>query len=361
MQAWLVLEDGSVWGGEGRGAFREVACEVVFNTSMTGYLEVLTDPSYAGQGVVMTYPMIGNYGVELEDFESVRLQPSAFIVRELCSHPSNFRCTGTLEDLLLEQNIPCLSGVDTRALVKKLRESGTMRGLLTENIDDLDAKIALAKQFALVDVVESVTVPEKIERGVTNTGARIALLDCGTKNNIARSLLTRGCRVTQYPSTATAAEILAAGHDAVMLSNGPGDPQDCKSAIAAVREIYHSGIPTFAICLGHQLTALAVGGSTCRMKYGHRGANHPVKFLAEDRTYLSSQNHGYMVQAEGLPANAQVHCVNVNDGTVEGVCYHGKPYFTVQFHPEASPGPKDTAFLFDVFLEMAKTGKNPWD
>ncbi|MDR1410505.1 MAG: carbamoyl phosphate synthase small subunit [Oscillospiraceae bacterium] len=361
MQAWLVLEDGSIWAGEARGAFRETTCEVVFNTSMTGYLEVLTDPSYAGQGIVMTYPMIGNYGVEPEDFESGRLQPSCFIVRELCDHPSNFRCAGTLEDLLRTQGIPCLSGVDTRALVKKLREGGTMRGVLTDDVSDLEKQIAKARDYALADVVESVSVIEKIERGVQNAGASIALLDCGTKNNIARSLLERGCRVTQYPCSATAAEILAAEHDAVMLSNGPGDPTDCKGAIAAVREIYHSDIPTFAICLGHQLSALALGGSTCRMKYGHRGANHPVKFLAEDRTYLSSQNHGYMVQAEGLPANAEVHCINVNDGTVEGVCYHGKPYFTVQFHPEASPGPKDTAFLFDVFLKMAETGKNPWD
>ncbi|MDR3345335.1 MAG: carbamoyl phosphate synthase small subunit [Oscillospiraceae bacterium] len=361
MQAWLVLEDGSVWDGEARGAFRETACEVVFNTSMTGYLEVLTDPSYAGQGIVMTYPMIGNYGVEPEDFESARLQPSCFIVRELCAHPSNFRCTGTLEDLLRAQGIPCIAGVDTRALVKKLRESGTMRGLLTDDISDPDAQIAKAQGFAQIDLVQGVSVTEKIRRGIQNTGASIALLDCGTKNNIARSLLERGCRVTQYPSSASAAEILAAGHDAVMLSNGPGDPQDCRGAIAAVRDIYIANIPTFAICLGHQLTALAVGGTTCRMKYGHRGANHPVKFLAEDKTYLSSQNHGYMVQAQGLPANAEVHCVNVNDGTVEGVCYHGKPYFTVQFHPEASPGPRDTAFLFDSFLEMAENGRNPWD
>ena len=292
VRAYLVLEDGSIYEGEARGAFREMACEVVFNTSMTGYLEILTDPSYAGQGVVMTYPMIGNYGVSREDFESIRLQPCAFFLHEV---------------------------------------------------------IGAFRQVGLVESV-SITKPEIVGEG--NTGPKIALMDFGVKRNIARSLASRGCEVTIYPCFATAEEIIAAKPDGLMLSNGPGDPKDCKGIIREIAKLYDYGMPTFAICLGHQLMALSQGGDTERMKYGHRGANHPVKFLEEDRSYISSQNHGYMVKAEGLPRNAEVNCVNVNDGTVEGVVYHGKPVFTVQFHPEASPGPHDTSFLFDKFIRM---------
>ncbi len=355
--AYLVLEDGSIFEGSARGAFRETACEVVFNTSMTGYLEVLTDPSYAGQGIVMTYPMIGNYGISREDFESIRLQPCAFIIHELCRTPSNFRCEMSLEEILIEFNIPCLADVDTRAIVKKLRESGTMRGVITEDISNMNRCLNVIKSFKHDRLVESVSVEHSCLFGSENTGPNIALLDCGTKYNIARSLVSRGCRVTQFPCLASAKEIFDGGFDGLMLSNGPGDPADCVEIIRNVRELYDYGMPTFAICLGHQLTALAVGGTTTRMKYGHRGANHPVKFLNEDKTYLSSQNHGYMVCSEGLPSNAEINCINVNDRTVEGVVYHGKPWFTVQFHPEASPGPHDTSFLFDRFITMIGEGK----
>jgi len=357
MRAYLVLEDGSIYEGNQRGAFRETACEVVFNTSMTGYLEVLTDPSYAGQGIVMTYPMIGNYGISREDFESFRLQPCAFIVHELCAAPSNFRSTQPLEEILLEFNIPCLSDIDTRAVVKKLRESGTMRGVITADISNLSRCMDVIATFKQIRLVESVSIERSIVFGAENTGPSIALLDCGTKYNIAKSLMARGCRVKQYPCFAAADEIIAGGHDGLMLSNGPGDPADCVGIIKEVKQLYDFAIPTFAICLGHQLMALATGGKTERMKYGHRGANHPVKFLSKDRTYISSQNHGYMVCEEGLPANAEVNCINVNDKTVEGVVYHGKPLFTVQFHPEASPGPHDTAFLFDRFIRMMGEGK----
>ena len=352
-----MLEDGSVYAGTAHGDFKETACEIVFNTSMTGYVEILTDPSYAGQGVVMTYPMIGNYGICRADFESEKLQPSAFIVHELCDTPSNFRCDGTIDDLLREYHIPCLSGIDTRAVVKKLRESGTMRGVLTADIADKERLMSAIKAFKQDKLVESVTLREKTVSGENNSGAKIALMDFGTKRNIAQSLVKRGCVVMQYPAWTTAEEIIKAAPDGIMLSNGPGDPADCVGMIREIKKLYDYGIPTFAICLGHQLMALANGGETERMKYGHRGANHPVKFLHEDRTYLSSQNHGYMVNGKGLPRNAEINCINVNDKTVEGIVYHGKPVFTVQFHPEANSGPRDTSFLFDKFIKMAAEGR----
>lgn len=352
-----MLEDGSVYAGTAHGDFKETACEIVFNTSMTGYVEILTDPSYAGQGVVMTYPMIGNYGICRADFESEKLQPSAFIVHELCDTPSNFRCDGTIDDLLREYHISCLSGIDTRAVVKKLRESGTMRGVLTADIADKERLMSAIKAFKQDKLVESVTLREKTVLGENNSGAKIALMDFGTKRNIAQSLVKRGCVVTQYPAWTTAEEIIKAAPDGIMLSNGPGDPADCVGMIREIKKLYDYGIPTFAICLGHQLMALANGGETERMKYGHRGANHPVKFLHEDRTYLSSQNHGYMVNGKGLPRNAEINCINVNDKTVEGIVYHGKPVFTVQFHPEANSGPRDTSFLFDKFIKMAAEGR----
>lgn len=352
-----MLEDGSVFEGTAHGDFRETACEIVFNTSMTGYVEILTDPSYAGQGIVMTYPMIGNYGVSREDFESDKLQPCAFIVHELCFTPSNFRNTMQLDDLLKEYHIPCLSGIDTRAVVKILRESGTMRGIITEDISDRDRLMKAIKAFTQKDLVESVTINDKKIVGEKNTGAKIALMDFGTKRNIANSLAARNCIVTEYPSFTAAEEIIAARPDGIMLSNGPGDPEACVKAIKEIKKLYDYGIPTFAICLGHQLMALANGGETERMKYGHRGANHPVKFLNEDKTFLSSQNHGYMVNGKGLPQNAEINCINVNDKTVEGIVYHGKPCFTVQFHPEANAGPHDTSFLFDRFLKMAAEGR----
>lgn len=357
MKAYLMLEDGSVYEGAAHGDFHETACEVVFNTSMTGYVEILTDPSYAGQGIVMTYPMIGNYGVSREDFESDKLQPCAFIVHELCGTPSNFRNTMAIDDLLKEYHIPCIAGIDTRAVVKRLRESGTMRGVITDDISDTDRLMRVITEFKQIKLVESVTLKEKRILGEKNTGAKIALMDFGTKRNIARNLVKRGCIVTEYPALTTAEEIIKAAPDGIMLSNGPGDPSDCVSMIKEIKKLYDYGIPTFAICLGHQLMALANGGETERMKYGHRGANHPVKFLNEDKTYLSSQNHGYMVNGRGLPSNAEINCVNVNDKTVEGIVYHGKPVFTVQFHPEASAGPKDTSFLFDKFIKMAAEGR----
>ena len=242
-----MLEDGSVYAGTAHGDFKETACEIVFNTSMTGYVEILTDPSYAGQDVVMTYPMIGNYGVCRADFESEKLQPSAFIVHELCDTPSNFRCDGTIDDLLREYHIPCLSGIDTRAVVKKLRESGTMRGVLTADIADKERLMSAIKAFKQDKLVESVTLREKTVLGENNSGAKIALMDFGTKRNIAQSLVKRGCVVTQYPAWTTAEEIIKAAPDGIMLSNGPGDPADCVGMIREIKKLYDYGIPTFAI------------------------------------------------------------------------------------------------------------------
>ena len=305
MKAFLILEDGNVFTGTSIGSTREVISEIVFNTSMTGYLEVLTDPSYAGQAVVMTYPLIGNYGIT-PDMESGRPWPDGYIVRELSRMPSNFRCEGTIQDFLAKYDkVTC-----------------------TE-------KRVLKKQG---------NAPET---------KKVALLDLGAKRNIAQSLRERGCEVTVYPAHTSAEEILAANPDGIMLSNGPGDPKECKEIIAEIRKLYESDTPIFAICLGHQLMALATGADTHKMKYGHRGGNHPVKDLATNRVYISSQNHGYVVDTDTLdPKVATPAFVNVNDGTNEGLSYVGKNIFTVQFHPEACPGPQDSAYLFDRFINM---------
>ncbi len=392
MKAFLILEDGTVFEGTHIGAHREIISEIVFNTSMAGYLEVLTDPSYAGQAVCMTYPLIGNYGVCRDDMESVRPWLDGFIVRELSEIPSNFRCDQSIQDFLEEYDIPGIAGIDTRALTRILREKGTMNGMITtdENFD-FGEILPRLKAYTTGKVVEKVTCGEKYtvpasqsledngpisgsavfnkadyEAGkreprpslVTErngAGLKVALLDLGAKGNIPRSLAQRGCEVTVYPATTPASEILAAHPDGIMLSNGPGDPKDCGSIIDEIRKLYESDVPIFAICLGHQLMALATGADTFKMKYGHRGGNHPVKDLATGRVYISSQNHGYVVDTDKLdPRIATPAFVNVNDGTNEGLAYTGKNIFTVQFHPEACPGPQDSGYLFDRFINMMK-------
>ena len=353
MKAFLILEDGTVFKGTSIGSTKDMISEIVFNTSMTGYLEVLTDPSYAGQAVVMTYPLIGNYGVT-PDMESKKAWPDGYIVRELSRMPSNFRCEGTLQDFLKEQDIPGIARVDTRALTKILREKGTMNGMITTNENyNLEEIIPKLKAYRVGDVVSKVTCKEKYI--LPGDGYKVALMDFGAKNNIARSLNARGCEVTVYPANTTAEEIIASNPDGIMLSNGPGDPQDCVSIIEEIRKLYHTSIPIFAICLGHQLMALANGGKTYKLKYGHRGGNHPVKDLSTNRVYISSQNHGYAVEADSLDESiAKPAFINVNDGTNEGLSYIGKNIFTVQFHPEACPGPQDSGYLFDRFMDMMK-------
>ena len=358
MKAFLILEDGHVFTGTSIGSEREVVSEIVFNTSMTGYLEVLTDPSYAGQAVVMTYPLIGNYGICYEDMESGRPWPDGYIVRELSRLPSNFRSTDTIQNFLKKYDIPGIAGIDTRALTKILRESGTMNGMITtKEYDNLDEVLPRLKAYRTGKVVEKVTCKEKSV--MKNDGYKVALLDLGAKRNIARSLHERGCEVTIYPAGTKAEKIIASNPDGIMLSNGPGDPKDCGPIIDEVRKLYESDIPIFAICLGHQLMALATGADTYKLKYGHRGGNHPVKDLETGRVYISSQNHGYAVDVNSLnPAVATAAFENVNDKTNEGLKYTGKNIFTVQFHPEACPGPQDSSYLFDRFIRMMEVKKN---
>lgn len=353
MKAFLILEDGHVFQGTSIGSPREIVSEIVFNTSMTGYLEVMTDPSYAGQAVCMTYPLIGNYGICHEDQESRKPWIDGFIVRELSRIPSNFRSEDTIQHFLNKYDIPGIAGIDTRALTKILREKGTMNGMITVNEQfQPDEIIPRLKAYKTGKVVEKVTCDQR--QVLEGPGPRVALLDLGAKRNIARSLNERGCRVTIYPALTSAEEILGDGPDGIMLSNGPGDPKECVSIIGEIRKLYESDVPIFAICLGHQLMALAAGGDTYKMKYGHRGGNHPVKDLSDGRVYISSQNHGYVVDATALEEKgiARPAFVNVNDGTNEGMSYTGKNIFTVQFHPEACPGPQDSGYLFDRFMDM---------
>lgn len=392
MKAFLLLEDGTVFEGIHIGAEKEIISEIVFNTSMAGYLEVLTDPSYAGQAVCMTYPLIGNYGVCMDDCESSKPWPDGFIVRELSRIPSNFRKDVTIQEYLEKNGVPGIAGIDTRALTKILREKGTMNGMITTNENyNLDEIIPKLKAYTTGKVVEKVTCDNKYEiKGVSSLeengplsgsasfnkeafengvrekkpalvkelngkGLKVALLDLGAKKNIADSLAARGCDVTIYPAGTSAEEILESAPDGIMLSNGPGDPKECTGVIAEIKKLYDSNVPIFAICLGHQLMALATGADTYKLKYGHRGGNHPVKDLQTGRVYISSQNHGYVVDTDKLDANIAVPAfINVNDGTNEGLAYTGKNIFTVQFHPEACPGPQDSSYLFDRFINMMK-------
>lgn len=352
MKAFLILEDGTVFEGTSIGSVKEVISEIVFNTSMTGYLEVLTDPSYAGQAVVMTYPLIGNYGICFEDMESDRPWPDGYIVRELSRIPSNFRSEDTIQHFLKKHDIPGISGIDTRALTKILREKGTMNGMITTTAyTDLSEPISRMKGYRATGVVKATSCKETYV--LPGDGKKVALLDLGAKRNIARSLNERGCEVTVYPCTTTAEEILSTNPDGIMLSNGPGDPKENVEIIAEIRKLYESNVPIFAICLGHQLMALATGADTFKLKYGHRGGNHPVKDLETGRAYISSQNHGYAVDPDSLDPKVAVPAfTNVNDGTNEGLKYIGKNIFTVQYHPEACPGPQDSSYLFDRFLKM---------
>lgn len=393
MKAFLLLEDGTVFEGTHIGADKEIISEIVFNTSMAGYLEVLTDPSYAGQAVCMTYPLIGNYGVCLDDCESVKPWVDGFIVRELSRVSSNFREDITIQEYLEKNGITGIAGIDTRALTKILREKGTMNGMITTNEHyHIEEIIPRLKAYTTGSVVEKVTCENKYqikgvssleengalsgsasfnkdayERGerekrpslvkeLNGKGKKVALLDLGAKKNIARSLAARGCDVTVYPAGTLAEEILKDEPDGIMLSNGPGDPKECKEIIAQIRKLYESDVPIFAICLGHQLMALATGADTHKLKYGHRGGNHPVKDLETGRVYISSQNHGYVVDTDKMDKAVAVPAfINVNDGTNEGLSYIGKNIFTVQFHPECCPGPQDSGYLFDRFITMMQS------
>jgi len=350
--SFVVLENGQVFKGETFGAVGEALGELVFTTGMTGYLETLTDPSYFGQIVIQTFPLIGNYGIIPADFESDSPKLKAYIVREWCQVPSNFRSEEDLDTFLKQHNIVGVSGIDTRELTKVIREAGVMNAKITTNLDDLDEILTEIKSYQIVNAVETVSTGEiSISPGVQG-GFKVVLWDFGAKENIRRELMKRGCEVIVVPAHTTAENIENLKPDGIMLSNGPGDPADNKGIIEEMARLSNSGIPIFGICLGHQLLALSQGAKTAKLKYGHRGANQPVKYLPSGRVYITSQNHGYAVVADSLPAQAAMSFQNVNDGTCEGIEYNNMPAFSTQFHPEASAGPLDTSYLFDQFIDL---------
>ena len=352
--ATLILEDGSRYEGTLFGHKAPVTGEVVFTTGMTGYQETLTDPSYCGQIVCMTYPLIGNVGINDLDDESAGVRMRGFIVSELCDTPSNWQTKKTLDQYLDEQGVTGMYGVDTRALTKHVRVFGTLRGRIVEG-EATEEDLALARAHEMHDQVAQCTCEKPYE--IKGDGdLTIAVMDFGLKRGILRSLNERGCTLKVYPADTDAKTIMESGADGVMLTNGPGDPQDNPHAIAAIRELMDN-MPVFGICLGHQLMALAMGGRTVQMKYGHHGANHPVKDLARGTCSVTAQNHCFMVDPDNLPAGAVVSHVNWNDQTVEGVRYTDRPAFSVQFHPEACGGPRETAYLFDDFLDMVRASK----
>ena len=391
-KACLVLSDGSVFEGFRFGAEREAVCEVVFNTGLTGYVELLTDASYAGQAITMASPIVGNYGVFEDTSESTRPWVEAFILRDLTTVEGDQRHAEDLEKYLIRNDIPGIYGIDTRALTLLIREHGTMLGLLTDGTkEDIDMKAALEK-IQKYDGTKLVPMVSRKEKAVFPAGQkgwdknkyaenaaagnptalvpaknkaadssaevkkpsyRIALIDFGVKQNIIWNLVERDCEVTVFPWNTAAEEILAAQPDGILLSNGPGDPKNCGPAIEQITKLYESGVPIMGICLGHQLMALATGADTHKLRYGHRGINHPVKDLRADRVYITSQNHGYVVTDETLsPEICEISHLNMNDGSIEGLRYLNKPVFTVQYHPEGAPGPWDNNYLFDEFLTL---------
>ena len=351
-KGYLILQDGRVFEGVRFGAETDTVGELVFTTGMCGYIETLTDPSYAGQIVMQTYPLIGNYGIIREDFEGACCV-RGYVVREWCDAPSNFRTDCDLDTFLKEQGVPGLYGVDTRELTRIIREHGVMNAAIC---DEVPADLTPIETYAVTGVVEAVSCREaSVHPAEGEERFHVSLLDYGAKRNIVRELQKRGCTVTILPATTSAEEILAADPNGVMLSNGPGDPAENVYQIEQIRKLLGK-VPMFGICLGHQLTALAAGGSTYKLKYGHRGVNQPVRDVEGVRTYITSQNHGYAVDS-GTVKLGRVRFANANDGTCEGIDYPELKAFTVQFHPEACTGPKDTSFLFDRFVDLMKGGE----
>ena len=396
-KAVLILADGQVFEGTSLGAEGVTLGEVVFTTGMNGYLETLTDPSFYGQIVTQTFPLIGNYGDIPEDYESGKCNLKGYIVRSWCEQPSNFRCKGDLNSYLKKQNLVGLCGIDTRSLTKTLREAGVMNGIIAsgsskEALEVFDALTSESKKAALIEKIKAYKIENAVS-AVTGSadsvareadvvfeesakyrfvpvkadgtkvydrelamkngkGKKVVLWDFGAKANIRRELLKRGLEVTTVPSSFSAKQILSLNPDGIMLSNGPGDPAENTAIIEEIRELIKTGLPIFGICLGHQLLALASGAQTEKLKYGHRGANQPVKYLKNGRVYISSQNHGYAVKNETLPEGAVLSFINTNDNTCEGIVYKNFPGFSVQFHPEACSGPLDTSFLFDEFVKL---------
>ena len=359
-KAYLLLANGKVFEGYSFGREGTYLGEIVFTTAMTGYQETLTDPSYFGQIVTQTFPLIGNYGVNDEDFESKGSVVSGYVVREWCNTPSNFRCQGNVDEFLKKHDIIGIHSIDTRSLTRMIRETGVMNGVITtENVyDKKDEFLKQISEFTIKNAVSSVTCDKPQTFNAQNGKYNVVLFDFGYKYNIRRELIKRGCNVTVVPAMTSPEEIAAMKPDGIMLSNGPGDPAENVEIIANLNGLIKYQIPTFGICLGHQLLALANGAKTEKLKYGHRGANQPVVDIKLDQTFETSQNHGYAVIGDTIPSEAgQVSHKNANDGTCEGVRYKNAPAFTVQFHPEAHGGPLDTAYLFDEFIELME--KNP--
>ncbi|MDP7238189.1 MAG: glutamine-hydrolyzing carbamoyl-phosphate synthase small subunit [Candidatus Latescibacteria bacterium] len=378
MEAWLVLEDGTVYEGESFGATGEKTGEVVFNTSMIGYQEILTDPSYKGQIVTMTYPLIGNYGVNLDDMESICSHVEGFVVREYQPHPSNWRSTDALDDFLTEHDVIGISGIDTRALTRRLRVDGVMRGIITtENLDRarVTAKAKTVSGMVGVDLVREVstkqpykwekghrvsitlsdTAPDQVWQTFDKAGQyRVVVMDYGAKHNILRSLAHRGCRVLVLPGDTSAELVLRLNPDGIMLSNGPGDPGAVDYAIEELKILIDQK-PIFGICIGHQFLGLALGGESFKLKFGHRGANQPVQQIESGKVEITSQNHGFAIDADSLDTSiVELTHINLNDRTLEGLAHRTLPVFSVQYHPEASPGPHDADYLFDKFIDSMK-------
>ncbi len=351
MKRLLILEDGSVYEGEGFGSDCYRMGELVFNTGMSGYQEVLSDLSYCGQIVMMTYPMIGNYGINCDDFESLAPAVFGFVVRENCKEPSNFRSDYTLDEFLKQKGIPGIEGVDTRAITRKLRTSGTMRAIMADEDADVEKIVEQLKETELMhDQVSRVSTKNAFP--IPNRGKRVVLMDFGAKNGIIRELSRRNCDLTVVPYDTDAQTILAMKPDGVMLSNGPGDPKDMEIAIETIRQLM-GHVVIFGICLGHQLISLASGANTVKLKFGHRGCNHPVINLANGKVEMTSQNHGFAVEEASLAGTDLVMTHQaLNDKSVEGVRHTKYPIFSVQYHPEASPGPEDSNYLFDQFMEL---------
>lgn len=358
MGSTLALEDGTFFTGNDFGASGSQWGEVVFNTSMTGYQEIVTDPSYCGQIVVMTYPLIGNYGINKEDFESKRSYIRGFVAHEECERPSNWRSSSRVSDFLFREGIIGLSGVDTRALTLHLRNYGTMRGVIsTENKDpgELVRESRNSPYLSGQELIPAVATQEVYV--IEGTGHRVVVFDLGSKQNIIRHLQKRNCEVVVVPPKISAGEVLSLQPDGILISNGPGDPVDVPYTTATIKELIPK-IPAFGICLGHQIIALALGAKTYKMKFGHRGANHPVKDLRTSRVYITSHNHGYSVEeksVENLPV--EVSHRNLNDGTIEGIRHKYLPVFSVQYHPEASPGPQESAYLFDEYIDLMRMNR----
>ncbi|HCT0415758.1 TPA: carbamoyl phosphate synthase small subunit [Staphylococcus pseudintermedius] len=353
---YLVLEDGSHYTGFKLGSDKLTRGEIVFNTAMTGYQETISDPSYTGQIITFTYPLIGNYGINHDDFESLTPSLNGVVVKEACTMPSNFRAQKSFDDVLKEYDIPGISGVDTRSITKKIRQHGVLKAAFVDDPSEIETTVAALKtaEFPRTEVP---TVSTKTPYVSTGFDLRVVLVDFGKKQNIVRELNARGCEVTVVPYDTSADTIIKMAPDGVMLSNGPGDPDDVTVALDMINGIL-GRIPFFGICLGHQLFALSQGAKSFKMKFGHRGANHPVKDLATGKIALTSQNHGYAIDADSVAAtDLEITHIALNDGTVEGLKHRTLPAFSVQYHPEACPGPTDSNYLFDQFVEMMQQNK----